>query len=407
MTSLADALASAPDVQLGVLCFTPNAEGLFTIREGPVVFYVSPSDELLARVGKWLRQIPLVSGGWQAMTHTCLSYRMRDLAVCEAVVRDFAPDVVHVHGTEDFFGLLSARTSTPIVISIQGLLAECEKDYWGGITMPERLMHPRLWRPWLWMTRQAPRERDIIRSNRYFIGRTRWDRSHVRALNPTARYFECHEAIRPEFFLTPWAVDRAERSTVYTTLGASPLKGLHTLIRAVKLLQEWGRPVRLQIAGDVPISGWGKHLRVACKEMHPEPEWLGYLNASAIQERLLRSRVFVLPSFIENSSNSLAEAQVVGTPCVASYVGGTPSMLLEGEAGLLFPKGDAEVLAETIRQVLDDDNLAQSLSDVARRCAVARHDPASIGRRVAEIYRQILRDGSSADVRRLSSVGRT
>jgi L-malate glycosyltransferase len=390
MPSLAEALTSRTDLQLGILCFTPDAKRLFTIREDSRIFYVSPSTELLARIGVLLRPFPRVSASWRALVHTCSSYRTRDLDVCEGVIQDFSPDIVHVHGTEDFFGLLGTRTSLPVVVSIQGLLNECRRDYWGGTGARQRLMSPASWRPWLWLQHQARRERDIIRTNSHFIGRTLWDRSHLKELNPTAAYFECHEAIRKVFFETPWLAEHAERNIVYTTSSASPMKGVHTLIRAVRLLQEWGRPVRLRLAGHIVPKGWGKQLFSATKGMNPEPEWLGYLDEVSVRQELLRARVFVLPSFIENSSNSLAEAQVVGTPCVGSYVGGTPSMLGHGRTGLLFPKGDAAVLAETIGMILDDDALAQSLSNAARTLAVTRHQPETLAENVVQIYGDII-----------------
>ena len=66
---------------------------------------------------------------------------------------------------------------------------------------------------------------------------------------------------------------------------------------------------------------------------------------------LTRSHAFVISSYIENSPNSLAEAMLVGMPCVASFVGGIPSMVDDGRTGLLYPVDDVALLAAQIRQV--------------------------------------------------------
>ena len=42
-------------------------------------------------------------------------------------------------------------------------------------------------------------------------------------------------------------------------------------------------------------------------------------------------------SYIENSPNSVGEAQMVGVPVVASRVGGTDSMVEHGKTGFMYP----------------------------------------------------------------------
>ena len=60
------------------------------------------------------------------------------------------------------------------------------------------------------------------------------------------------------------------------------------------------------------------------RELEDKVSFLGPLNAEQMKAEYLRSNVFLCPSSIENSPNSLGEAQMLGVPCVASYVGGIP-----------------------------------------------------------------------------------
>jgi L-malate glycosyltransferase len=118
-------------------------------------------------------------------------------------------------------------------------------------------------------------------------------------------------------------------------------------------------------------------------------EFLGKLNENNMTAELYKAHVFVISSLLENSPNSLCEAQLVGLPCVASYAGGIPSLIEEGQTGLFFPAGDSAVLAERIRQVFMNDHLANTLGSQSRQTALIRHDPESVTRMVVETYETV------------------
>ena len=61
----------------------------------------------------------------------------------------------------------------------------------------------------------------------------------------------------------------------------------------------------------------------------------GLLNEKQMCQQYLKSHVFVCPSSIENSPNSLGEAMILGVPCIGSYVGGIPDMLEHGKEGFI------------------------------------------------------------------------
>ena len=69
------------------------------------------------------------------------------------------------------------------------------------------------------------------------------------------------------------------------------------------------------------------------------------LSEQQMLDYLLKSNVFVQTSSIENSTNSLGEAMLIGMPCVASNVGGTSDMLKDKNEGYLYPFGDYNLLA--------------------------------------------------------------
>ena len=97
-----------------------------------------------------------------------------------------------------------------------------------------------------------------------------------------------------------------------------------------------------------------------------------------MKERYLLSHVFVCPSSLENSPNSLGEAMLLGVPCVASNVGGIPSMMVGGQDGLLFPPGDIEALASSIIEIFDSEAITRVYSRNAKKHAHENHDQPSI-----------------------------
>jgi glycosyltransferase involved in cell wall biosynthesis len=107
-------------------------------------------------------------------------------------------------------------------------------------------------------------------------------------------------------------------------------------------------------------------------------------------ERIATVHVALIPSTIENAPNSLAEAMLLGTPCVASFVGGNADMLDGGRCGLMYAYDDAVMLAHAIDRIFASDELARNLSSAARETALARHDPATLTNTLTGIYETVI-----------------
>jgi glycosyltransferase involved in cell wall biosynthesis len=76
---------------------------------------------------------------------------------------------------------------------------------------------------------------------------------------------------------------------------------------------------------------------------------------------LCSADVAVLPSAWENFPHAAVEALAMGTPVVATAVGGVPEIIRDGENGLLVPAGDVEAFSAAVVRVLDDDSLRDRL----------------------------------------------
>ena len=204
--SLRLALAGRDDLDLAIASPCPTSFIPFSASD--VSYYGMHVTEPDTRFGR-------AFSGWRE------SFVLPDMTqACEDVVRDFNPDIIHVHGTENPFGLIGPRSRAPVVISLQGLLTVYERFYFHGMR-PREVADRALQRSFVlgdgaihgyWRcVRMAVREREIMRINRSFMGRTEWDRAVLWAINPSATYHHCDEVLRPPFYDAAWQREATAR----------------------------------------------------------------------------------------------------------------------------------------------------------------------------------------------------
>lgn len=163
------------------------------------------------------------------------------------------------------------------------------------------------------------------------------------------------------------AADRSRPGAAVLFLGRmSPYKGLDTFLTAVERLAGEIDGLRAVVAGPaapdyvppsvLPLSG-GATLDVR----------LGHLSNQELAELVRDSAVVVCPYRDASQSGVVLTAYALETPVVATRVGGLPEYVLDGETGLLVEPGDPAELADAIRTVLTDADVAERL-----RCGISR-----------------------------------
>lgn len=315
----------------------------------------------------------------------------KEIARCQRVVENFDPDVVDVHGTENFYGLIGNRCEKPVIITVQGIVNEIKKHFFAGLGLKVLVRYPSILKEYLLFCRRCPVEIEIFKRNRVFSGRSLWDKSYVKSFVPYGDYFSVQRTLRPSFYKAKWELARAKKHVVYSTASVRTYKGAHLLLRAVRIVKDTFPGVKLRIAGRIGKSGFGRYLHklIAKLDLEGNTFLLGPLDEGSVVRELLSCHVFAIPSFIENSPNSLAEALVVGTPAVSSFTGGIPSMVQDGETGLLFPRGDCHVMAHRIIEIFRDNACAESISKNSRKVARERHAPQSVYLSLLNMYTRV------------------
>lgn len=324
------------------------------------------------------------------------------------VIQSVSPDLIHFHGSEYHYGLLQAGNylNVPAVLSIQGLMSECARVYFGGLSLREILSAHTLgeiryrsgiWGGWRQFSRRASVENTIIKGMQHVIGRTRWDRAHVKAINSKVSYYYCDELLRPVFYRTERDRENIQKFSIFTPSASYPLKGFHILLKAVALLKEEFPDITIHLADSqsIHVKASGGYYRFLHKmivdlQLTDCIEWLGPQDGAGMAKALATAHVFSLPSLSENSSNSLAEAMLVGVPATVSLVGGLTSRVKDLSTALCFPAGDHVLLAECIRMLFTDDVLAQGLAANAQEIARKRHDYAVVSNDLFAIYQAII-----------------
>jgi glycosyltransferase involved in cell wall biosynthesis len=156
----------------------------------------------------------------------------------------------------------------------------------------------------------------------------------------------------------------------------------------------------LRVAGDDTFvrshrskTSYGRHILALMRELDlvDRVAFLGALDEDAMVHELKTCNVFVSASSIENSSNSICEAMLLGVPIAASSVGGVPSLLDQGLEGLLHPADEPCALADNISSLFKNESLARALGDRARIRALAAHDPERNFQALMSVYAELLR----------------
>ena len=171
------------------------------------------------------------------------------------------------------------------------------------------------------------------------------------------------------------------------------------LLRAMPLVLRHFPDATIRVAGGdiartkggkelLKLSDYGLIIRKLIKNNHLKDHviFTGSLDSDGMRKEYLLSNVFVCPSSIENSSNSLGEAQLLGVPVIASYVGGIPDMM-QGDEAHLYRFEEIEMLAYKICEIFaKGDNVN---TELMRKKALTRHDPNINANELLEIYKKI------------------
>jgi len=319
-------------------------------------------------------------------------------------IQNFNPDIIHIFGTESFLCNIIPLVESKVVVHLQGLInpylnawlpsgiSRSLFDFYSfdlldslkGMGSQIRYKHFR---------KMAQREQNYFNSISYVMGRTTWDKLLAETLGNNIKYFHQEEVLRSDFYTeNQWNIKKREPFQLISVLSPNSYKGFDMILKTACLLKSKGIKFQWSICGTSENNSTIKAMEKIFKKKYKSHNvsFRGRKTAKELVEFLLDSDLFIHPSYIENSPNSICEAQILGLPVCATYTGGIPSLVEDNKTGMLFPANDPYCLTGIITTLLSDSQKMANLGNNARKAALKRHNKETILENIENIYQQIL-----------------
>mgnify|MGYP004560670789 FL=1 len=313
------------------------------------------------------------------------------------IISKVSPDLLHIFGTEYPHSLVAAEefnNPEKTVVNIQGLPSFYWMHFNDGIPYRElkrftlsNIARGNLLQQAEKMKRRGMTEISTIKAVGHVIGRTDWDEACTKEINPQIQYHFCNESLRDSFYSGSWEYQNCEKHSIFMSQAATPIKGLHFMLRAMPEILKNYPDAHLYVAGNdltktdsfygkLKISSFAKYIKKLISEYGLEEKvtFTGSLTEEKMKERFLKSNVFVSPSTIENSPNSLGEAMLLGVPCISSDVGGVKNMLVHNLEGYIYQADAPYMLAYYVKKMFAVEKQAETIGAKAKEHAAKTHN---------------------------------
>lgn len=393
MSSLEDRIKKIPDMNLAVCFFYNNVQDFKFIHESVTYYPIKDNYSTLSSKIIFKLLIKLYD---------------TNLLAIKKVIKDFKPDIIQLFGTESGLGEIIKETNIPVIVHIQGMINPYLSAWFPkGISQNTINSHSSILDILLrrgfagyyrLFKKMAVREEQIIKSANYFFGRTDWDRRTVKIYNSRCKYFHCEELLRPVFFEQQWQPNQSSTMRLITTINPNIYKGIEIILETAAILKK-----KTALKFEWVIVGVSKHSQLISlfekikKTTFEENSILlkGRKTGDDVIAELLKANIFIHPSHIDNSPNSVCEAMMLGMPVIAGNVGGVSSLIQHNVSGILFNSHDPFELAGIILEKAGRPLQLKELGDSARRLALTRHNADSIVSNILATYKKILSEQQS------------
>lgn len=333
------------------------------------------------------------------------------------VIKDYRPDIIHIWGTEypHTLALVNAAKiaglNKRVVVSIQGLVSRIAEHYLTGIPCDIRSrstiynIYKRKYNLKVEKNSFIKRgefEIEALKNVKHIIGRTAWDKACCYQINPDAEYHFCNDSLRDSFYSNHWRLEDCSKYSIFMSQGQYPIKGLHFVLKAMPQILKNFPNTKLIIAGRdiikretfvdrLKMDSYARYILSIIKKHNLEDHvfFKGPLDETQMVKQYLSAHVFVSPSTIENSPNSVGEAMILGVPVISSNVGGVEDLLVNKSEGFLYQYDSPLMLAYYVNRIFSDNSIVKKFSQNAKEHALKTHDRAINIKTLLGIYKKI------------------
>lgn len=294
-------------------------------------------------------------------------------------IQSIQPDLIHVFGTEFKQSLTMLQVCKGLnildktIVNIQGLCSKIADVYYSDL--PNSVINSWTFRDVLKIdnikcqkkkfTKRGKYEIEALKLAKNVIGRTDWDKACTTQINSNLKYYYCDATLREPFYEGEWDYEKCEKYSIFVSQCNYPIKGFHKLLQAMpKILNQYpdakiyttGKNLlKLSVKDRLKLSSYQKYIIKLIKKHNLENhvEFLGFLDAEKMKSAYLKSNCFVLCSSIENESNALGEAMILGVPSVTSLCGGVVSKVNHNENCYTYPFSEEYMLAYYVNKIFE------------------------------------------------------
>lgn len=340
-------------------------------------------------IDQWRKKDGEVNGHkYYSFSYSAYEYNPQTEEKFVEIIKAYRPDIIHIWGTEfphtlaminacEKMGLLDR-----VIVNIQGLVEPCSLYYLDHIPdiclYQENECGDSLRKAQEEFKIKGDFERKTLLKIKHVIGRTDWDFAWIKHINYNIIYHHAGEILRDEFYEIKrnWSCEACERHSIFVSQAGYAIKGFDYLLYALPDIVKDYPDAQIYVGGKNPlepdqrtgyITPYGIYLKNIIKEigLQDKVSFLGRLNSQQMIEMYLKANVFVSCSRIENSSNSICEAAMIGTPIVASYVGGIRNLNENINNIYLYQPGAEYMLAFYIKKMFEKDTFVIDTSKIS------------------------------------------
>ena len=166
---------------------------------------------------------------YEGITYYILPYSINYKKRWNYIIGDFAPDVIHIYGTEKNHNMdliENFQNSIPVIISLQGIISEYTKHYYAHMSFKEIIksytLRDIIFRNGIFakrnaFKRQSKIEKKMINKVGVVEGRSDWDKAISSSINPDVNYYYCPRMIRDSFWKYNWNEKGYEKYSLFAS----------------------------------------------------------------------------------------------------------------------------------------------------------------------------------------------
>lgn len=313
------------------------------------------------------------SGFPEPLTFSLRAYR-------ELNRRAVKPDVIHDNQTLGYGMLLMQRAGLPIIANVHHPITVDKKLDLAATPLRRKLSKWR-WYGFLTMQGRVVRRMPTLMT----VSENSFDDIVTDFGVDPAKMRVIPVGVEHDVFVPP-TEPRVPGRIIATASADHPLKGIVPLLEAVAKLRT-ERDVELVVVGKATEDGAAART-VERLGLQDTVRFVSGLSEADLVRMFGSAQVGVVPSLYEGFSLPAIELMSCATPLVCTTAGALPEVV--GDAALQVPPGDPEALAQTIKKVLDDEDLAHDLGAKGRDRVMTRYTWRSVAEQTVAWYRDYL-----------------